>query len=638
MIEIFKNIKNTKLNLLTGLVVPILVIIFGVYFVQSTLPQPQNLTIKGGDVNLKIDKPLYSFLTNDSNTYNLKFDLNKKSFVAQNNLKLFLTGCPEFVEINGQQLNAEEVFSPVYTYTEKVLNQDQERYSCKREKPFILKLDKYTGENIKVDILMKHNPGEIGISWHSYEYDIVYLLLSLVTNLGIFLIVWFVCQQLGLGWVSALIIFGGVLMREHFMGYTAFWDRNYDLADYRNSGHLGFIEYISKNWTLPDPSRGWQYHQAPLYYLLAGALFSVVTSLGVYFVYPAIQLLNLVIFVGYLVVAILISKKFLRPSLNRKAFFAFHLLSLILVTIPSGVIHSVRISNDILFYLLSALTIYFLANWVSKSKTRDLYLSSTMIAVGLMTKVNSLILVVLLVITVLIKYVLKNSLSFNWDYFQKIRSDIISVLKPLLLIIIIISVGFGVGFFKKIEAKIADPSKDWLVTSEDGLSKDLFVKNTVGNIVLPDLVALTTVPEANPFKDEGGRQSFVTYLLKTSVAAEFQYDESKDWYLTGLFTIAFVLLVYFGFIIATSKKEWFLKNWFLLLCLGVFLAGSIYYRVKTPCACNQDFRFVYPLQVPYLIILFILGQKINAKKYPVLYYSFWILLIIFVLLSVLFIL
>lgn len=640
-----RKILSFRPNILVGVVFPIILIVLGVFLFSSTTPKVQNLVISSGENIIKSTKPIFQTIKPKNATYIIDFE-TKYEDLSQKHLKIAVTGCLEFLEINNKEYPTDNLTGKI---VKTKVDEFREKIDCDNDKFMVFDLTRYAkaGESIKFQMLMQNEAGDVGFVWHGYEYDLIFVIILGIVNLGFLLLLIFVCSKLGLSRLLASIIFGGVLIREYYLSKTEFWFRSYDLKDFFGTGHLGFIEYVANNLKLPNSDVGWQFHQAPLYYVINGLMMRVSSVWNLHFDYTLLQFFNLIVFVGFVIISCKILKEvFLSKShidaqeeswinnffsRSQNEFFVI-VGALVINFLPSMVIHSVRISNDVLFYFFSSLVIYYLLKF-SKSKSfidKNIFWATVFTSFGIATKVNSLILLVLIIAVFIIKFIILSKNTHTNLFTHKILSSIV-------IFVLIIGLGVGAGFYKKIEAKIKDPSKDWLVTSESILNKKLFVDNNLGNFVFFDAKSFLTVTSAQGFSDIGGRQSYFVYLFKTAIGAEFFYNNMASNYLIALYCLVFLILLFFAYLMVTCKKHFFADNWFMLTTLSIFVLASVYYRTKTPCACNQDFRFILPSIVPFVIILFALSKRLNKNEFPVLYYLFWICVLTLVPVSILFI-
>ncbi len=121
-------------------------------------------------------------------------------------------------------------------------------------------------------------------------------------------------------------------------------------------GHVEFIRYIANNWTLPLPSKGLQFPQQPLYYVISGVIYSISIKLG-------LSNMSALYAVGYFslfcsVVFLYYSYKFVSIlTANRW----IQTVAMIFVSLtPSLVYLSAGINNDALVMVLSAISLYYI--------------------------------------------------------------------------------------------------------------------------------------------------------------------------------------------------------------------------------------------------------------------------------------
>ena len=145
----------------------------------------------------------------------------------------------------------------------------------------------------------------------------------------------------------------GLLIRLHYFSYTDAYTRQHDVH-----GHIDHINYIQLHGSIPTNKQCWECFQPPLYYIAASSVAKISDHLGIENRLPLLQSLSLFLFMTFLLfAAAFFALLFSNPT---QLAIAFSLL----VFWPSGIMSSVRIGNDVLFYAIYAIPFYFLSRWL----------------------------------------------------------------------------------------------------------------------------------------------------------------------------------------------------------------------------------------------------------------------------------
>jgi len=592
------------------------------------------------------------FYQNPTESLNLKDDQQYllsgkvyKSGISQNYIKLNVDDCIEEIKVNGRDVNLGAEFK----------GQNKNEKICSPDTDYHLNLGGFlkTGEN-DLEIKIKNNGGYTGLLWDNSFKDGIFILFLTILNFGFLGLILFFGRLFKLSYLTSFILFLGIIIRQFYLSYTKFYQRAYDVV---GTGHFGYIEYVYKNWQIPDPTAGWEYYQPPLYYFVSAAFWKLASFFGVSNFYTFSQIINLVFFIGFLFVGILILKEYFEKK--------YLLLSAsLLIFWPSGIIHSVRVTNDVLYYLFFTLSLYFLIKWqkvlvlekpenelISNSKAditrktkvlqtpqqakgysssnKFFYLSFIMAGLAISTKLSGVIILPVIAFTWL------------WEIYKNKKEWLIFLLKtykPIALGVVLTVLAVVLNLWKKIELNIKNPGKyDLLITNQDGLSSGLFIRNNLYNYLHLGLDTWLKDIYLNPFSDIGGREFFLQYLLKSSLFAEFSFNLEQTLDLAVLINFCLMLMVLILCLnLVTLKKPLLEKYLVIILSLVFSIAAIIFLKNKNACSCNQDFRFIFPSLVS-VVILTILGiQRIDGAKYPVLKWLSVSLICCFILASIYF--
>lgn len=421
--------------------------------------------------------------------------------------------------------------------------------------------------------------------------------------------------------ILMLIIFAGIGIRIFYLSYT-----DYNIRSYDTDGHIEYIKYVAEKSQIPRGEQCWECHQMPLYYLLAGFFYRFLQAVGMSQLNFALQGLSLAFFAVFLFFGV----KTFKLIIKEKTYF--RIATLILFFWPGGVMNSIRISNDSLFYSFWAICFYFLVKWIQEGERKNFYIASVFVLLSLFTKTSGLILVVLVMVALLFKVLLAPSETIK--HISRIFVAIGYYQREIMVFFLITILGLSVIYYKNFfyfekKGEMAQ-NRDFFARTvkNDSLNGALKVDNNISNYLWFDIGMHNKKVFTSSWIDDGGRQYFWNYLLKTSLFGEFDtnhYDKKgSPWpwatYLNGLALVLF-LCVLFGVTFILLKNIFYLFKGnnnsilplFILSSLFIPLAVLMSYRIKAPYACNNDFRFILPTMIP-LTFIYVEWLKIWDKK------------------------
>jgi Dolichyl-phosphate-mannose-protein mannosyltransferase len=531
------------------------------------------------------------------------------NWFTQKNLDLYVDGCLTQLEINKKIISLKDLSGFVV---------DKEGY-CKFDKALHLELPNYAqaGQNIELKLTTRSINNLLTISARPAVKDwlVVFLVILFLGNL------YYVSNQLfgkNLQWITISLVVA-VLLRLYYIQNTLENVRTYDV--FFEGGHFDYIRHLATTWTLPDPTKGWETFQPPLYYTFAAlgyTLFqgSIASMYG-------LQLISLFLNVVCLITGIKIIELTLRDK--NLVFWA----SLLLLFFPTGVIQSVRIGNDIMFYTTYLLAIYFVQRYWKNISGHNLALATIFSALSVISKSNGTIACMILLSTIVLKHIV--SLD-NWKMIIKPQS-IKSLLHKIWIPTLVSFLAFLVNFSRNLYNYFIGVQNDWLVSSVSLIDPSLAAKNDFWTYFGFDfggffLQAFTDT------RYDSSRLYFWNFLLKTSLFGEFGFDKFVEPEIAlGIifgFGALILILIWLSIRPIPTLFNKLINEPVIWLNLFLLIAGLIFYRFKMPFVSNNDFRYVYPILLSGIILLF-LYQK-----------SIWILRItklitaIFVILSLLF--
>ena len=389
---------------------------------------------------------------------------------------------------------------------------------------------------------------------------------------------------------------------------------NYELLPNDISGHTDYIKIVAQKLKLPNPSECWECYQPPLFYISGAFIYRTIESMGVVSdteIFRIMQFYCLLLYYGFLLISILIINKTL--DINKNSLLAISLL----LFWPSSTLQSLRIANDVPAYLFFSLAFFYLIKWWQTNGTRSLIYSCIFSAVGLLVKSNLAIMVFVFMICFLYKlFFTKRVIS------QKIIEFII--------IFIILSVAILLNQRNTI---LGIKQDDPFVGNYKGIPSQVYgVGNALSNYIQFDFNSYTKYATIIPAEDASGRLYFLNYLFKTALFTELKTTNFLQ--LTFAIEISYLflgLVILSGIgLIGLCQKDFGPKIPLITMAASLFLSLAIF-RYRYPLASSNDFRYIYPLLIPFVI--FVAWSYRYLQKNGILKNIYHFIILLFILLS-----
>ncbi len=390
--------------------------------------------------------------------------------------------------------------------------------------------------------------------------------------------------------IICLMVALGLSVRIIYLSYTNFDKRAYDVGN-----HVKYVQYVAKNLRIPAPEKGWENAQAPLYYITAAITYRLAGTLSLDHI-KLLQILSLT----YSTISLIFGVLLLKLLFNRK--LLFYSSAMLFLLWPSGIIHSIRISNDPMYYMMSIISLYFLIKWIYSTSPKYFYSLAIFIALTIAVKLNGMVLLGITSLALIYKYC--HSLLRSDPQGSPTATD--TYLKQGLFLLAIVLLSFFLSYSRNIKAASTVPNFNIISgNTHVGMPKGLVVKNAPQNYLFFDTHAFIAQTFTTPWKDGGGRQYFWNYLLKTMLFGEFTFAHPFKTALAMILNLTFVIMASFFFIgfINALRKVTLVKS-ILLVYLLFALASLMYYRHHFPFSANGDFRFIFPVIIPCIYFYF----------------------------------
>lgn len=396
-----------------------------------------------------------------------------------------------------------------------------------------------------------------------------------------------------------------------YLSHTNAQTRTFDV--YEGGGHRDYINTIVNQHKLPEAGGGWEYHQPPAYYLIAAAAKTIATTFG-----------NTSRDVWGQCVALFFWTIFLTSALAclrigfKKATVPLALSSMALCFWPSGIIHSIRIGNDLALYAFYGLSFFYTLAWWKRRQSTTLYCAGFWMAVSIITKSNGLAIAATLGI-LLLAHIYTHTRRTT-----RLPAQRSSLLRESLMIGSMLAASVLINTGKKIYYYTNGTSSDWLLGNvSQTINSGLLVKNHLPNYLIFDIATFLQNPFINTWDDQYGRQYFWNFLFRSSLSSEF-FFQGKIMSLCGISNGIFLLCAVSGMFIfflqaqASIHKPQIISRIYRYLpwILGIIfpLILLLAYRIKAPFSCNTDFRYIYPVIICLLFVnSFVWKYK---SKYP----------------------
>ncbi len=395
----------------------------------------------------------------------------------------------------------------------------------------------------------------------------------------------------------AMLFVLGVLLRLLYFEVTPFTVRSYDAE-----GHLDYVRYMSEHFSIPLIRDGWQYYQPPLYYALSAPVYSLAEAMQPQYGVSirAVQLLSVFLSLLTLGVCLWISTMLfsMQQRTERLLFVAFF-------AVFSGVVlQSVRVNNDILMQLLgftaAALCLHF---WQS-GRARSWYLLVLVLGLGILTKVNILLLLPVAFLTLV---------------FQRSHTPRTKLIMGSIGLCILLSLTEWLYILRMFQDFNID-----LVGNVGNLNGDLSIPNSLSAYLTFNPLQILHHPYNDAFGDEARRMFFPEYLYRSAFFGEFNLGDSlrtfSRWMLLMGFFVSILAMCGFFSALRRSYRQ-ALPVWFAFCAL---LFGHAFFRFLYPYSSSQDFRYSVLLLVPVSYFALLQVSRSRGRLRQILLWFLWI--------------
>jgi len=433
----------------------------------------------------------------------------------------------------------------------------------------------HTGSNTVV-LLLKNHGGTIALRIRPSRTDPLILVLSFSLMA---IMVWYVSVSLvhfkrSVFLPMAFALLAGIVIRGGYLLATPSWVRGHD-----TDSHIEYMRYITDHLALPTFHDSWESYQPPLYYLIS-ALWMAVSDFwgfGQGTRLLGLQLAGFAMSIGVLFISAWIACM-LFPLHGKRALADRSAFLMAVAVYPGLVFFAARINNDVLYHLLAFTALGVLLYWWQTGRSVAWYAACALIGLGILTKMNALLLVPVVFGCLLFRRPLR------WR-----RTLVHGVAGGFLILLLS-------GWFLAGRASEVSDIGTFVVGNVGNLQSNLRVPNTAGALLTFNPVGILRHPFNNPWDDRERRQYLWEYFFRSSLFGEFSFPNRGLAIVLLLLTLAFLPFAAAGFLRDVLERG---RYWFPMMLVSFFMvAGHVANRFFNAFATSQDFRYSPLLLVP----------------------------------------
>jgi hypothetical protein len=431
-----------------------------------------------------------------------------------------------------------------------------ERPLCQGWKGFVVDLADFpANKKLSLTIELHNVSGPYTLNFHPYWAQPFSFCLLLLLALSALCLAYLILRYLGFSRSITALQLGGLLLNFFYLLHTEYFIRGHDAS--AMNGHLKYIHEVAQGIfpTLKDCRVA--YHP-PLYYLLAAGIYRL-AEWAQWDALFYLQCFSMVIFGGIIA---LVAKILTHSLPENRASLALALF----ISWPTTVFSSVRLGNDVLFYLGYLFTFYALLGW---NKNHSPWAVAGGLFITLASKLSGMMLVPLILGGFLQEYWGAKKI-FSWKKQYPIALALLA--------------GLSINFSRDLgplAAQTVNRFENQLV----GNSWQNYLTFNPGAFIAHPFLTLE-LPE---------RENFWFYLLKSALFDEWNFPGEWTGPVGAFLSLLLLLLIPWALAKMWRRRKkipcWHFLN--LLFPLLFLLA----FRYSHPAYCYNNFRFVYPLMV-----------------------------------------
>jgi 4-amino-4-deoxy-L-arabinose transferase-like glycosyltransferase len=388
----------------------------------------------------------------------------------------------------------------------------------------------------------------------------------------------YVLRRLRFDRLTVAIVLMGTLWCFHYLGYTSVTERNYDAES-----HIEYLETIAASGRLPKADACGACGHPPLYYAVAAGWVRLVGVGGATPLEQRLQWLSLLLFFGFVVVALLIFRSCgVRP-------WALRFAAALVAFWPSGIINSVRVHNDALASLLMLTAMYFLAQWDRRGRALYFYLALAASALALLTKASGYS-----VATAVVLFAALRAPTTKWGHER---------LQRCLTAVLVLATAAALATGGRESRRPRTVCQEVLGTACDGRYVPS-VPDRPSRFVYFDVVdfvsrmdTITKAPERDYFLNRLGKSSLFGVMPLGEEFASKRHEALAA--LMSVLLLVMVAVCAVGLLFLRGPQ---LRKYRVYVGTSALMfAFLVAFRVRAPNQFHEDFRHIFPVLVPFCL-------------------------------------
>ena len=373
-------------------------------------------------------------------------------------------------------------------------------------------------------------------------------------------------------------------------------------------GHLGYTAFIYYVGILPnsDPRLDYAIYNPPLHYIINAcwlhflSLFTDTEST----ILEGLQWLTCLYVTG---AVFFIYKTFDRIFDEAKrtiictAIIAFH---------PFFIFTAGFVGNDALSIFFTCATLYFTVCWYQEQKTSQIFLAALCLGLGMMTKLNVVLLAPAMAYFFLLKLIERIK--------EKKKENLFALIKQYAgFLLISVPLGTWWSFRNLIRFNLP---LGYIDTPSDQNYKFISDHSFVNRYIPKYKNLITPFVEPHVSKTDGDTCIYWS-VLKQSLFSNQKHDQEIGPFWTKV-ALVFMYIVFAAVLVALvlsiirSIKGIKAKDHYIVFCwigIATYLASFLPFCYKYPFVCTQDFRYIWPTFI-LLLITFKRPKEMAQKK------------------------
>lgn len=502
--------------------------------------------------------------TYDGFTHILRYDLTDHIFKSSL-IKLKINGCLQDIFLNERIVDINHLDSKARCENDKYIHVQLGQIDLKEK------------HSLKVFILDKEKP-RITIRFDGaakYSYLFFITLLS-----ACFTIFFFYKRQNNLALLHLLLTASAVFFWFMFKSNPGF-------SSIDGFSHIHYVNFMADHEHIPGPKRGWIFYHPPFYYMIAG--FQLQFGRWLDFIPPidVVRSFSILCYLGFLCAGLMAIWRWLDIS-----FLPRIIGSVLLVFWPLGAMAASWVDAHVFLYLFASWCFFFMLMWVKTSSYRYVMLAVIFCSLAIASRSNAYVLLPFMACCGLYHIILK---QINWRSFFHYK---------YLILILPLALGALANNYRNIEMRLdGHRGVPWVVGNARAIVKapQYVIPNELEHYITMDLRKFFSTTHYIPERERSGKLNFWTSMIKSSMFSRVKFNDQR------VARIMLHLLLGLWLLLVIPMLSYKRHDWRYMIVPWAFLlssiAGLMYLRYSVPVSTSQNFRYIYPAIIPFVMII-----------------------------------